>query len=87
MNQLSFHYLSHHSIFYRRGDEIEMSAASPVHEIGPGEGYDIDSDEYDSEEEMDQLNPGEYDRLVEEGQFILFSSSVDTNSIRKADLW
>lgn len=45
-----------------------MSGASPVHEIGPGERYDIDSDDYDSEEEMDQLNPEEYDRLVEEGQ-------------------
>ena len=44
-----------------------MSSRPPVHEIGPGEGYDIDSDDYDSDEVMNQLNPGEYARLAEEG--------------------
>lgn len=38
-----------------------------VHEIGPGEGYDIDSDEFDSDDEAG-LDQAEYDRLVDEGE-------------------
>lgn len=58
-----------------------MSAGSPVHEIGPGEGYDIDSEEYDSEDEAEQLEGDEYDRLVEEGQSLVTNRLTDWNWI------
>ena len=44
-----------------------MSGASPVHEILPEEGYDIDSDDYDPEEEWDELSDEVHDRFAEEG--------------------
>lgn len=42
----------------------------PVHEIGPGEGYDIDSDEFESGDEAG-LDEAEYDQLVDEGGLII----------------
>lgn len=47
-----------------------MNPSSPVHEIQPGEGYDIDSDEFNSEVEEDTIPDAEYEQLMEEGTFI-----------------
>lgn len=47
-----------------------MLAEEPVHEIKPGETYQIDSSDYDSEEERDNLGEDEYDALVDEGQLL-----------------
>lgn len=41
----------------------------PAQEIKPGDTYQIDSEEYDSDQERDNLSDGEYDKLVEEGGF------------------
>lgn len=41
----------------------------PEQEIKPGDTYQIDSEEYDSDQERDNLSDGEYDKLVEEGGF------------------
>jgi NAD-dependent histone deacetylase SIR2 len=45
-----------------------MSSGEVTHEIQPGETYQIDSSEYDSDEERDGLDEDEYDRLVDEGK-------------------
>jgi hypothetical protein len=45
-----------------------LTTVEPVHEIKPGETYQIDSSEYDSEEERDNLGEEEYDALVDEGE-------------------
>jgi NAD-dependent histone deacetylase SIR2 len=45
-----------------------MSDGPLMHEISPADTYQIDSDEYDSEQELDNLPDDEYDRLVEEGK-------------------
>ena len=47
-----------------------MNEAGPCHEITLAETYQIDSDEWDSDEEKDNLGDEEYDRLVEEGELI-----------------
>lgn len=44
-----------------------MSGSSLAPEIIPAETYQIDSDDYDSDQERDDLEDDEYDRLVEEG--------------------
>lgn len=49
-----------------------MSSSGVAHEIQPGETYQIDSSEYDSEEERDGLGEDEYDRLVDEGESQVF---------------
>lgn len=41
----------------------------PAQEIKPGDTYQIDSEEYDSDQERDNLSDGEYDKLIEEGGF------------------
>ncbi len=43
-----------------------MSAGEAVHEIKPSETYQIDSSDYDSDEEREALTDGEYERLAEE---------------------
>lgn len=45
-----------------------MNGKEPVHEVGPGAGYDIDSDDYDTDEERENLSPDEYERFAEEGE-------------------
>ncbi|KIR52085.1 NAD-dependent histone deacetylase SIR2 [Cryptococcus gattii Ru294] len=40
----------------------------PAQEIKPGDTYQIDSEEYDSDQERDNLSDGEYDKLVEEAE-------------------
>jgi len=52
---------------------MSVNAQSPVHEIQPGEGYDIDSDEFESDEEQDMIPDDEYEQLLEEGWFYLVS--------------
>lgn len=47
-----------------------MSDGDVVHEIKPGETYQLDSDEFNSEEEPDGLETEEYDDLVDEGAFV-----------------
>lgn len=48
-----------------------MFDGEPVHEVEPAAddvpSFQIDSDEYDSEASVEDLDAGEYDRLVEEG--------------------
>jgi len=46
---------------------MSLNPQPAVHEIQPGEGYDIDSDEFESEDEGDMLPDEEYDQLMEEG--------------------
>jgi len=46
----------------------KLATMEPVHEIQPGETYQIDSSDYDSEEERDNLGEEEYDALVDEGE-------------------
>lgn len=43
-----------------------MSGGESVHEINPSETYQIDSSNYDSDEEREALSEGEYDQLAEE---------------------
>ncbi|OCF30402.1 NAD-dependent histone deacetylase SIR2 [Kwoniella heveanensis BCC8398] len=45
-----------------------MSGSSLAPEIIPAETYQIDSDDYDSDQERDDLEDDEYDRLVEEAE-------------------
>ncbi|KAL0240388.1 hypothetical protein I308_106639 [Cryptococcus tetragattii IND107] len=40
----------------------------PAQEIKPGDTYQIDSEEYDSDQERDNLSDREYDKLVEEAE-------------------
>jgi hypothetical protein len=47
-----------------------MSGKSPVHEIRPGEGYDIESDDYDTDEERDNVPEDELDDILEEGGWV-----------------
>jgi NAD-dependent histone deacetylase SIR2 len=47
-----------------------MSAGTP-YEVVPAETYQLDSDEYDSEEGAMDISQGEYDQLAEEGEYIL----------------
>lgn len=51
---------------YIMSEEVPLP---PAQEIRPGDTYQIDSEEYDSDQERDNLSDGEYDRLVEEGGF------------------
>ena len=45
-----------------------MSSNRPVQPIQPGEGYDIDSSAFDSEDELEgEIPESELDQLVEEG--------------------
>jgi NAD-dependent histone deacetylase SIR2 len=46
-----------------------MAEGDPAasHVITPGETYQIDSDEWDSDEDREALRDEEYDRLVDEG--------------------
>lgn len=53
-----------------------MSSSGVAHEIQPGETYQIDSSEYDSEEERDGLGEDEYDKLVDEGESPCDSESL-----------
>ena len=49
-----------------------MSTISPgpeAHEITPSDAYQIDSDEFESEDEGDMIPDEEYDQLMEEGMF------------------
>lgn len=48
---------------------MSVNTQPAVHEIQPGEGYDIDSDEFESEDEGDMIPDDEYDQLMEEGEF------------------
>lgn len=53
-----------------------MSDGTVAHELKDGETYQIDSDEYDSDDNAgDQLGDAEYDELVAEGE-LLKSSQV-----------
>ncbi|ORY20906.1 DHS-like NAD/FAD-binding domain-containing protein [Naematelia encephala] len=45
-----------------------MSDGSLLHEVTPGETYQLDSEEYDSDEERDLVDDDEYDHLVEEAE-------------------
>ncbi|KAK4688847.1 hypothetical protein P7C73_g1254, partial [Tremellales sp. Uapishka_1] len=45
-----------------------MSDGTVAHEITPAETYQLDSDDYDSEEERDGLGDDEYERLAEEAE-------------------
>lgn len=45
-----------------------MSDGSLAHELTPGETYQIDSDDYDSEEGDTGIDDAEYDKLVAEGE-------------------
>lgn len=51
---------------YSLSEEVPLP---PAQEIRPGDTYQIDSEEYDSDQERDNLSDGEYDKLVEEGRF------------------
>lgn len=42
---------------------------SPPDALGPAETYQIDSDEYDSDADDDNIPDEEYDRIVEEGAY------------------
>jgi hypothetical protein len=46
---------------------MSVAAQPAVHEIQPGEGYDVDSDEFDSGDEGDMIPDQEYEQLLEEG--------------------
>jgi NAD-dependent histone deacetylase SIR2 len=48
---------------------MSLNPQPAVHEIRPDEGYDIDSDEFESEDEGDMIPDDEYDQLMEEGMF------------------
>jgi hypothetical protein len=48
---------------------MSVNPQTAVHEIQPGEGYDIDSDEFESEDEGDMIPDDEYDQLMEEGKY------------------
>jgi hypothetical protein len=48
---------------------MSLNPQPAVHEIRPGEGYDIDSDEFESDDEGDMIPDDEYDQLMEEGMF------------------
>lgn len=54
-----------------------------MHEITPQETYQLDSSDYDSDEEREALSEGEYDRLAEEGQCICPTSHSPSNSPRQ----
>ena len=49
---------------------MSVNTQPAVHEIQPGEGYDIGSDEFDSEDEGDMIPDDEYDQLMEEGMLL-----------------
>ena len=54
-----------------------MSGPDVVHAInGLGQTYRLDSDEFDSGEEPDDLPNEEYDRFVDEGEFISSTTSI-----------
>lgn len=57
-----------------------MEKKEPVHEIKPDETYQIDSSEYDSDERED-IDDEEYDRLVEEGAYLLISTYVQSGVV------
>jgi NAD-dependent histone deacetylase SIR2 len=44
-----------------------MDEGSQIHDLTPGETYQIDSDEYDSDDDGGQIAEEEYDDLVAEG--------------------
>lgn len=44
-----------------------MDPTTPQPAVGPADSYQLDSDEYDSEDEHSDLDAEEYDRIVEEG--------------------
>jgi hypothetical protein len=46
----------------------EMSDGASMQGVAPSESYQIDSDDYDSDEERENLSPDELERLAEEGQ-------------------
>jgi len=48
---------------------MSVNTQPAVHEIQPGEGYDIDSDEFESGDEEDMIPDEEYEQLMEEGMF------------------
>ncbi|OXG14401.1 NAD-dependent histone deacetylase SIR2 [Cryptococcus neoformans Tu259-1] len=50
---------------YIMSEEVPLP---PAQEIRPGDTYQIDSEEYDSDQERDNLTDGEYYRLVEEAE-------------------
>ena len=52
----------------RRSFAAGMIDREVVHEIKSGETYQIDSDEYDSDGGLDDVEEEEYDKLVDEGE-------------------
>jgi hypothetical protein len=48
---------------------MSVNTQPALHEIQPDEGYDIDSDEFESEDEGDMIPDDEYNQLMEEGMF------------------
>lgn len=45
-----------------------MSDGTALHELSAGETYQIDSDEYDSDDQGDNIGEEDYDELVAEGE-------------------
>jgi hypothetical protein len=66
---------------------MSVNPQTAVHEIQPGEGYDIDSDEFESEDEGDMIPDDEYDQLMEEGKYssLLPSSLVSLLQMDETD--
>lgn len=62
---------------------MSVNPQPEVHEIQPGEGYDIDSDEFELEDEGDMIPDAEYDQLVEEGMSPTFSLSTTRGEVDK----
>ena len=56
-----------------------MSDGALLHEITPGETYQLDSDEF-SEEEPESLGDEEYDGLVDEGECVQTSCKLTAHS-------
>lgn len=66
-----------------QGSDIHsMAEESLAHEISPDETYQIDSDDYDSDQERDDLDDEEYEKLVDEGELLRMQISSHMYSIR-----
>jgi NAD-dependent histone deacetylase SIR2 len=49
-------------------DLSDMSDGTALHELSAGETYQIDSDEFDSDDQGDNIGEEDYDELVAEGE-------------------